>query len=105
VFLTGLAWAAQAAEKVYRVGILAPEGMHAIESFKEGLRQLGWIEGQNIHFDYRTAGGDDTREPALAAELVALPVDLILTWGTPATLAAKQATTTIRSSWARWATR
>jgi putative tryptophan/tyrosine transport system substrate-binding protein len=90
-----LAWAAQAAEKVYRVGIRAPEGMHAIESFKEGLRQLGWIEGQNIRFDYRTAGGDDTRQPALAAELVALPVDLILTWGTPATLAAKQATTTI----------
>ena len=95
VFLTGLASAAQAAEKVYRVGILAPEGMHAIESFKEGLRQLGWIEGQNIRFDYRTAGGDDARQPALAAELVALPVDLILTWGTPATLAAKKATTTI----------
>jgi len=95
VFLTGLASAAQAAEKVYRVGILAPEGMHAIESFKEGLRQLGWIEGQNIRFDYRTAGGDDARQPALAAELVALPVDLILTWGTPATLAAKHATTTI----------
>jgi ABC-type uncharacterized transport system substrate-binding protein len=72
--------AAQAAEKVYRVGILAPEGMHAIETFKEGLRQLGWIEGQNIRFDYRTAGGDDARQPALAAELVALPVDLILTW-------------------------
>jgi putative tryptophan/tyrosine transport system substrate-binding protein len=95
LLLTGLASAAQAAEKVYRVGVLAPEGMHAIESFKEGLQQLGWIEGQNIRFDYRTAGGDDTRQPALAAELVALPVDLILTWGTPATLAAKQATTTI----------
>jgi putative tryptophan/tyrosine transport system substrate-binding protein len=95
VFLTGLAWAAQAAKKVYRIGILAPEGMHAIESFKEVLRQLGWIEAQNIRFDYRTAGGDDTRQPALAAELVALPVDLILTWGTPATLAAKEATTTI----------
>mgnify|MGYP003694351789 CR=1 FL=1 len=83
------------AERVYRVGVLAPEGMRAIASFRERLRQLGWIEGRNIRFDYRSTGGDDTRQPALAAELVALPVDLILTWGTPATLAAKQATATI----------
>jgi ABC-type uncharacterized transport system substrate-binding protein len=86
---------AQMAERVYRVGVLAPEGMRAIASFRERLRQLGWIEGRNIRFDYRSTGGDDTRQPALAAELVALPVDLILTWGTPATLAAKQATATI----------
>jgi putative ABC transport system substrate-binding protein len=84
-----------AAEKVYRVGVLAPEGMRAIESFKARLRELGWIEGRNIRFDYRSVEGDDTRQPALAAELVALPVDLILTWGTPATMAAKQATATI----------
>jgi putative tryptophan/tyrosine transport system substrate-binding protein len=85
---------AQKAEKVYRVGLLAPEGVQAIESFKERLRQLGWIEGMNLRFEYRSAEGDDTRQPALAAELVALPVDLILTWGTSATLAAKQATAT-----------
>ena len=95
LFLTGSPAVAEAAEKVYRVGVLAPKGMHAIESFKERLRQLGWIEGRNIRFDYRSAEGDDTRQPALAAELVALPVDLILTWGTPAALAAKQATATI----------
>jgi putative ABC transport system substrate-binding protein len=95
LFLTGSPSVAEAAEKVYRVGVLAPEGMHAIESFRERLRQLGWIEGKNIRFDYRSAEGDDTHQPALAAELVALPVDLILTWGTPATLAAKQATATI----------
>jgi putative ABC transport system substrate-binding protein len=95
LFLTGSPSVAEAAEKVYRVGVLAPEGMHAIGSFKERLRQLGWKEGQNIRFDYRSAEGDDTRQPALAAELVALPVDLILTWGTPATLAAKNATATI----------
>ncbi len=83
------------AEKVYRVGVLAPVGMRAIESLKERLRQLGWIEGRNVRFDYRSAEGDDTRQPALAAELVALPVDLILTWGTPATLAAQRATATI----------
>jgi putative tryptophan/tyrosine transport system substrate-binding protein len=95
LFLAGSPSVAEAAEKVYRVGVLAPEGMHAIESFRERLRQLGWIEGKNIRFDYRSAEGDDTHQPALAAELVALPVDLILTWGTPATLAAKQATATI----------
>jgi putative ABC transport system substrate-binding protein len=86
---------AQVKDKVYRVGVLAPEGMRAIESFKARLRELGWIEGRNIRFDYRSVEGDDTRQPALAAELVALPVDLILTWGTPATMAAKQATATI----------
>ncbi len=94
-FLTSSAVFAQAAERVYRVGVLAPEGMHAIERFKERLRQLGWIEGKNLRFDHRSAEGDDRRQPALAAELAALPVDLILTWGTPATLAAKQATATI----------
>jgi len=85
----------QAADQVYRVGVLAPEGMRAIEIFRERLAQLGWIEGRNIRFDYRSTGGDDTRQSALAAELVTLRVDLILTWGTPATLAAKQATSTI----------
>jgi putative ABC transport system substrate-binding protein len=95
VLLTGSPASAQVAEKVYRIGVLAPEGMHAIGSFKERLRQLGWIEGKNVRFDYRSAEGDDTRQPALAAELVALPVDLMLTWGTPAALAAKQATATI----------
>ena len=95
LLFTGSATFAQTAEKVYRVGVLAPEGMRAIASFRERLRQLGWIEGRNIRFDYRSAEGDDTRQPALATELVALPADLILTWGTPATLAAKQATATI----------
>jgi putative tryptophan/tyrosine transport system substrate-binding protein len=86
---------AQVKDKVYRVGVLAPAGMRPIESFKERLRELGWIEGRNIRFDFRSAEEDDTRQPGLAAELVALPVDLILTWGTPATLAAKEATATI----------
>jgi putative ABC transport system substrate-binding protein len=95
LFLISSAAVTQAADKVYRVGVLALQGMHAIDSFKERLSQLGWIEGRNIRFDYRSVEGDDTRQPALAAELVAIPVDLILTWGTPATLAAKQATATI----------
>jgi putative ABC transport system substrate-binding protein len=95
LFITTSAAFAQAAEKVYRVGVLAPVGIRPIETFKERLRELGWKEGQNIRFDYRSAEADDMRQPALAAELVALPVDLILTWGTPATLAAKHATATI----------
>jgi putative tryptophan/tyrosine transport system substrate-binding protein len=95
LFITTSAAFAQAAEKLYRIGVLAPVGIRPIETFKERLRELGWKEGQNIRFDYRSAEADDTRQPALAAELVALPVDLILTWGTPATLAAKHATATI----------
>src|SRR6516225_2421786 len=51
--------------------------------------------GNNIRFGFRSTEVDDTRQPARAAELVALPVDLILTWGTAAALAAKQATPTI----------
>jgi putative tryptophan/tyrosine transport system substrate-binding protein len=95
LLLAGSPSVGQAAEKVYRIGVLAPEGVHAIESFKERLSELGWNEGKNIRFDYRSTAGDDTRQPVPAAELVALPVDLILAWGTPATLAAKRATATI----------
>ena len=95
LLLTGSPSVAEAAEKVYRVGVLAPRGLRPIETFKEHLGKLGWKEGQNIRFDYRSAEGDDMRQPTLAAELVALPVDLILTWGTPATLAASQATAMI----------
>jgi hypothetical protein len=91
----GSAAFAQGAEKVYRVGVLASGGLHPIESFRARLRELGWIEGRNIRFDYRSAEGDDNRQPALAEELAATPVDLILTWGTPAALAAKRATATI----------
>ena len=83
------------ATKVVRVGVLASAQQHPIQSFKERLTELGWIEGKNVRFDYRWAEADDTRQPALAAELVALPVDLILTWGTAAALAAKRATATI----------
>jgi len=86
---------AEEATKMVRIGVLASAEQHPILSFKERLRELGWIEGKNVRFDYRWAEGDDNRQPALAAELVALPVDLILTWGTAATLAAKRATTTI----------
>jgi putative tryptophan/tyrosine transport system substrate-binding protein len=78
-----------------RIGILSAAPAHPIQSFRERLRELGWSEGQNVEFAYRWAEGDDTRYPALAAELVALKVDLIFTWGSPAALAAKEATGTI----------
>jgi len=59
--------------KVWRVGVLAPAALRPIESFKERLRGLGWIEGKNVRFDYRRAEGNDSCYPSLAAELVALP--------------------------------
>jgi putative tryptophan/tyrosine transport system substrate-binding protein len=85
---------AEDAKRVVRIGVLASAQEHPIQSFRERLRELGWIEGENVRFDYRWAEADDTRQPALVAELLALPVDLILTWGTAAALAAKRATTT-----------
>jgi putative ABC transport system substrate-binding protein len=66
-----------------------------LQRFERKLREYGYIEGQNVRFVPRFAEGRDDRYPAMAAELVALPVDLIVTWGTPAALAAKQATSSI----------
>src|SRR5215468_7169122 len=60
--------------------------------FRQGLRDLGYVEGQNIRFEFRSAEGQASRVPDLAAELVRLKVDVIVTWFTPTTLAAKQAT-------------
>ena len=85
----------QKSDQVRRIGILAPAPFKPIDSFRERLRELGWSEGQNVEFAYRWAEGDDTRYRALAAELVSLKVDLIVTWSSPAALAAKEATGTI----------
>src|ERR1700730_8736984 len=60
--------------------------------FPQGLRDLGYVEGQNIRFEFRSAEGQINRLPELAAELVGLKVEIIVTWFTPTTLAAKQAT-------------
>ena len=65
------------------------------DAFRRGLRELGYIEGQNIDIEWRFAEGKDDRLPDLAAELVRLKVDVILTINTPATRAAKNATSTI----------
>lgn len=63
--------------------------------FRQGLRDLGYVEGQNIRFEFRSAEGQVNRLPELAAELVSLKVDVIVTWFTPPTRAARQATSEI----------
>ncbi len=90
-----LAADAQPAGKIWRIGVLANEPWRPIEGLREGLRQLGYTEGKTLTFEYRWSQGQADRLPALAADLVRLKVDVIVTVSTPATLAAKQATATI----------
>ena len=66
-----------------------------VEAFRSGLRDLGYVDGKSILIEYRWADENYDRLPALAAELVSLKVDALMTYGTPGTLAAKRATTTI----------
>jgi ABC-type uncharacterized transport system substrate-binding protein len=86
---------AQQAANVTTVGVLASQMLPPVRRFAPKLRELGYTEGQNLRIEYRFAEGHDDRYPALASELAALPVDLIVTSGTPAALAAKRATMTI----------
>jgi ABC-type uncharacterized transport system substrate-binding protein len=72
------------------IGNVSPEQFW--REFRQGLRDLGYVEGQNIRFEFRSAEGHLDRLPELAAELVRLKVDIIVTWFTPTALAAKQAT-------------
>ena len=94
-----LAAEAQQSGKVPRIGYLANTragNLYVPEAFLQGLRDLGWVEGRNVTIEYRDAEGKLERLPALAAELVALKVDVIVTaGGTPAAQAAKQTTRTI----------
>ncbi len=93
-----LAVEAQPAAKVPRIGWLVSNlatSPHLTEAFRQGLRDLGYVEGRNVVIEYRDAEGKFERLPALAAELVALKVDVILVGATPQALAAKQATKTI----------
>src|SRR6266536_5911289 len=94
-----LAAKAQQAGKVSRIGYLGTSTpaleRHLIEAFQRELRDLGYIEGQNIVIVYRWAEGQDDRLPGLAADLVNNKPDVIVTSGTPGTLAVKQATATI----------
>src|SRR6266540_2986339 len=90
---------AQPAGKVQRIGYLlgtsSTVSPRPVEAFRQGLRGLGWVEGQNIVIEYRSAEGRYDRLPDLAADLVRLKVDIIAAAGTAATTAAKNATRAI----------
>src|SRR3989454_11772586 len=90
---------AQQAKKVWRIGFLAATSPSIestrIEAFRQGMRELGYVEGKNIAIEWRWAEGKFDRLPDLAAELVRLDVDVIVTGGSTSTGAAKQVTTTI----------
>ena len=94
-----LAAEAQQTTKVTSIGYLIGPSLSAnaarIEAFRQGLRELGYVEGKNIVIEYRYADGNLDRLPALAAELVRLRVDIIVSSGPPSTRAAKDATVTI----------
>jgi putative ABC transport system substrate-binding protein len=95
IVVAPLAAEAQQAAKIARIGYLTSSlgvNPHLPEAFRQGLRDLGYVEGRNLVIEYRDAEGKADRLPALAAELVALKVDVIVVPNTPATLAAKQAT-------------
>jgi putative tryptophan/tyrosine transport system substrate-binding protein len=105
VFVGGLATSlpvvsrAQQAAKIYRIGILEPipavQNAANLSALRDGLRSLGYAEGQNLILEYRSAEGREDQFADLASELVRLKVDLIVTRGTPAVQAAKMATGTI----------
>jgi ABC-type uncharacterized transport system substrate-binding protein len=90
---------AQQPKKIPKIGFLSAPSRSAqsarYEAFRQGLRELGYIEGKNIVIEWRYAEGKLERLPDLAAELVGLKVDVFVAGGTPAARAAKEATTTI----------
>jgi putative tryptophan/tyrosine transport system substrate-binding protein len=91
---------AQQRGKVPHVGILLPSSPTSspdanLEAFRQGLRDLGYVDGRNITLEYRWAENREDQYPALVAELIRLKVDIIFTTSTPAVLVAKQATNTI----------
>ena len=96
-----LAARAQQGERVRRIGMLLGiaendlEAQSRIAAFRKGLRDLGWVEGRNVHIDYRFAAGDANRIKAYVAELVTLAPDVFLANSTPVVAALRQATTSI----------
>ena len=97
--LAPLAAEGQQAGKIYRIGMLETTSMALnaanLDAFRQGLRELGYVEGRNFMIEYRSADGRTERLRDLAGELVRLKVDVIVTRGTPAVMAAKNATGTI----------
>src|SRR5262249_58972048 len=98
LILAPLVGEAQQSAKIARIGWLGNNlaGVpHAHEGFRQGLRDLGYVVGRDVVIEYRDAEGKLERFPALAAELLALKVDVIVTGNIPAALAAQHATGTI----------
>ncbi len=99
LLIVPLAADAQPPAKAHRIGLLGAASPSAyashVEAFRQGLRDLGYVEGKNFSIEYRWAEGNYDRLPDLVTDLVRLKVDVILTHGTPGTLAAKRATATI----------
>ena len=89
---------AQEPKKVFRIGVLSPAERSTtkiFDAFREGLRDHGYVDGQNITIEYRLAAGDISRLPAMAGELVRLPADVIVTDGQKSAVVAHEATSTI----------
>src|SRR5947209_6250977 len=92
---------ATAEAAVRRIGLLSslspndPEAQARVEALQQGLKDIGWIEGRNLHFDFRWASGEGEEMRALARELVARKPDLIVSVATPATSALLSETRTI----------
>jgi putative ABC transport system substrate-binding protein len=98
ILVAPLAAGAQPSAKVARIGYLSPgggAGSPTAEALRQGLRDLGYVEGHNIALEFRAAGGKSDVLPALAAELVQLPVDVIVVLSSAAAQMAKHATATI----------
>src|SRR3954453_10961844 len=88
--------AGQTTPRTVRIGYLAPTRIpHLVEALTGGLRDLGYVEGQNLSIEYRFAGESPERFDLLAIELVSLAPHVIVTVATPATLAARRATSSI----------
>jgi putative tryptophan/tyrosine transport system substrate-binding protein len=99
LFALGFAAEAQQPKKIPLVGYVSSNTPSSpgplLGSFRQGLRDLGYIEGKNILVEYRYTEGNNGRSPSLVAELVQLKVDLLVLPNLPSMFAAKQATTTI----------
>src|SRR5437867_10579577 len=92
VVATPLALEAQQPVRVHRIGFLAGPTLPTSDSdgFRQGLREYGYVEGQNLLLEWRVADGKDDRLPGFAAELVRLKVEAVVTMAAPAAMAAKR---------------